>query len=478
MSLNPPTTTASRRRRADAKRSLVRRDAAVEHPSGNPTNSAANLAREAGVGIGATPRAGRRPGADGHPERRPAIIVGVSLLAGLVAAFALIAIPFAGGRESTITGAILLGFAFGWALLAVLSARFTDRPQRWAAIPAAAMGIPAVGLIVLAPGPAALSTLGWVWPPSLLALVIWMIVYLRRQPPSRTRPWLLYPVFGVLALAAVGGGYETLQSSTERAPAPLAGSRLLDVGGHRLNIRCTGSGSPTVVLEPGLGESASAMARWIAPDVARTTRVCAYDRADHGRSQAAPAKHADAARDLHVLLERAHVPGPYVIAGHSLGGMFALSYAHRYPAQVSGVVLLDSMHPHQDNAFAGTDRLLAVVPTLARTGLARILVDPKEGKPTTQARQLVRDIAEMPAELNRAAKLTSLGDRPLAVVTAGKGSAAGWPGQQNDLARLSSNSVHRTVADSTHASLIDDKSDAAQSSRAVRDIVKAVRSGG
>jgi pimeloyl-ACP methyl ester carboxylesterase len=231
------------------------------------------------------------------------------------------------------------------------------------------------------------------------------------------------------------------------------------------------------VLEPGLGESASAMARWIAPDVARTTRVCAYDRAGHGRSQAAPAKHADAARDLQVLLERAHVPGPYVIAGHSLGGMFALSYAHRYPAQVSGIVLLDSMHPRTSSSL-GMDRLLALVPTLSRTGLARVFFDPKEGKPTTQARQFVRDVAEMPNELNRAAKLASLGDRPLAVITAGEGSAAGWPGQQDDLATLSSNSIHRTVADSTHASLVDDKSDAAQSSRAVRDIVKAVRLGG
>jgi hypothetical protein len=141
-------------------------------------------------------------------------------------------------------------------------------------------------------------------------------------------------------------------------------------------------------------------------------------------------------------------------------------------------VLLDSMHPHQGSAFVGTDRLLAVVPTLARMGLALVLCDPKEGKPTTQASQFVRDIAEMPAELNRAAKLASLGDRPLAVVTAGKGNAARWPGQQYDLATLSSNSVHRRVAGSTHQSLIDDKSDAAQSSRAVRDIVKAVRAGG
>jgi pimeloyl-ACP methyl ester carboxylesterase len=104
--------------------------------------------------------------------------------------------------------------------------------------------------------------------------------------------------------------------------------------------------------------------------------------------------------------------------------MFALTYAQRYPAQVGGIVLLDSMHPNQDNAFAGTDRVLAVVPTLARMGLARVFSDPKKGKPTTQASQFARDVHEMPAELNRAAKLASLGDRPLAVLTAGTGSAA------------------------------------------------------
>jgi pimeloyl-ACP methyl ester carboxylesterase len=217
------------------------------------------------------------------------------------------------------------------------------------------------------------------------------------------------------------------------------------------------------------------MARWIAPDVARTATVCAYDRAGHGRSDAAPAQGADAAHDLHVLLGRAHVPGPYVLAGHSLGGMFALSYAHRYPAQVGGVVLLDSMHPHQHNAFAGTDRLLAVVPTLARMGLARLLADPKDGRPTKQAAEFVRDVDAMPAQLDRAAKLTSLGDRPLAVLTAGTGSEPGWTGEQNDLATLSTNSIHRTVARATHQSLIDDKSDAAQSSRAIGDVVRAVQ---
>jgi pimeloyl-ACP methyl ester carboxylesterase len=334
------------------------------------------------------------------------------------------------------------------------------------------MALTGAGLIIMAPGAAALTALGWVWPPLLLALVVWMIVHARRQS---FHAWLLYPVFGVLALAAIGGAYETVRNATDPALAQVAGSRLINVGGHRLNIRCTGSGSPTVVLEPGLGESARAMARWIAPNVARTTTVCVYDQAGHGRSDAAPAGGVDAARDLHLLLQRARVPGPYVLAGHSLGGMFVLSYAHRYPAQVAGVTLLDSMHPHQHNAFAGTDRALAIVPTLARVGLARVFSDPKDGKPTTQAAQLVRDVNAMPAELGRAAKLRSLGDRPLVVLSAGTGSAAGWAAEQNDLAKLSSNSVHRTVAGATHASLIENDNDAGQSTRAITDVVTAVQ---
>jgi pimeloyl-ACP methyl ester carboxylesterase len=419
------------------------------------------------------------PAAEPSPRRRPAVVVAGSLIAGLAAAVALVAGPLAGGGEAVITGGLLLGFAAGWALLAVLSARFTDRPQRWAAVPAAAMGITATGLIALAPGASTLSALGWVWPPLLLVLVTWMILRARRRPASRLQPWLLYPIFAALALTAIGGGYQTLRTTTDEPVAHVAGSRLIDVGdGRRLYIRRAGSGGPTVVLEPGLGESARAMARLIAPEVARTTTVVVYDRAGHGRSDAEPAAGVDAARDLHVLLRRAHVPGPYVLAGHSLGGMFALSYAHRYPAQVGGIVLLDSMHPHQHNAFARMDPLLALVPTLARTGLASLLFDRKDGDPTAQARQVVRDVEEMPAELNRAAKLTSLGNKPLIVLSAGTGSLPGWAAQQNDLARLSTNSVHRTIAGATHASLINDQVDAAQSSRAIREIVKAVQRAG
>lgn len=396
-----------------------------------------------------------------HKPRQWPVLAG-SLLAGLAAAATLVAGPFAGARESVITGALLLGFAVGWALLAAFSAR-------WAKVPAVAMAAAGAALVILQPD--AGQALAWIWPPLLLALVVWMVTRARRQPAR----WMLYPVFAVLALAAVGGGYETVSTATAPAVSP-AGHRLVDVGGgRRLSIHCTGSGGPAVVLEPGLGEPASAMARRIAPSVARTTTVCVYDRAGHGRSDPAPAGGADPARDLHALLERAHVPGPYVLAGHSLGGILALDYARRYPTDVGGIVLLDSMHPHQTNVFAGTDRLLALVPTLARTGLARLFFDPAEGDPVVQATQLVRDIEEMPAALNRAAKLTSLGDLPLAVVTAGTGSRAGWAAQQADLARLSSRVIRRTVPGSTHASLVEDPADAAESSRAITDIVRTER---
>ena len=417
--------------------------------------------------------------ASNHPQtrkQRHTMILAGSMFGGLLAAIALVTIPFAGARESVITGAILLGFALGWALLAGLSARFTDKPQRWALVPAAAMALTAAGLLAFEPGSAAITSLGWVWPPLLAALVVWMVVSARRDAPSTSRRWLLYPVFAVLALVAFGGGYETLRNATDPTVALAAGHRLVDVGGHRLDITCTGTGGPTVVLEPGLGETSSAMSRWIAPDVARTTRICSYDQAGHGLSEPAPGGNADAARDLHVLLERSGVPGPYVIAGHSLGGLFALSYADRYPEQVAGIVLLDSMHPHQSSPLAGASSLLAVVPTLARTGIARLFLDPKDGSPTAQARQFALDVERMLGEQNRAAQLRSLGGRPLIVVTAGKGNASGWGAQQDDLATLSSSSDHRTVAGATHQSLIDDESDAAASGKAIRDIVSSVRS--
>ena len=439
------------------------------------------------------------PGRDAAaPERHQGHIgriVAGTLIGGLVGGGALVAIPFAGAPEYVISGSVLLAFAGAWAMLATLSERWTDQPQRWAIAPAIFMGVGGLIILVLAPTG---NEAGWIWPPALLALVVWMFVRARRDLHSRTRIWLLYPVFVVLLLCAVGGIYETYRERVDRGNYAMRG-RLIDVGGHKLHIRCTGSGSPTVVLEPGLGEPSTAMA-WIAPDVASVTRVCVYDRAGRGWSEAAgePQDGVQTATDLHTLLRRAGEKGPFVLAGHSAGGIYVLNFAHRYPDEVAGVVLLDSMHPEQYTRISSWPtfyetfrRVSAVLPSLSRLGAGRILYRGAYGGLPAQARdeqrafwstprhaRSVRDeFSELRTAMTQAKALTSLGDRPLIVVTARQDAEGGWFAAQNDLARLSTNTLHRVLDDATHAMLVEDKATAARSSRAIRDVVDAIRTG-
>ena len=148
-----------------------------------------------------------------------------------------------------------------------------------------------------------------------------------------------------------------------------------------MHLNCAGTGSPTVVLENGLGETSPIWDR-ITSAAGRTTRVCAYDRAGQGWSGDAPTPQdgLQIAADLHTLLDRAHESGPYVLVGHSTGGAYALTYAARYPAEVAGMVLLDSASPYQFTAlpdyagsYAASRRLTALLPSLARLGLARVV---------------------------------------------------------------------------------------------------------
>ena len=152
-----------------------------------------------------------RPGDGSEPARKGHIgrIVAGSLATGLIAALLLALAPFISPDENDVTGAVLCGFAVGWVMLALLSTRFTDQPQRWAAAPALFMGLG--GLLLIGFGSSSRGVLNWVWPPVLLALVIWMFVRSRRQLQSRTRRWLLYPVLAVLLVASVGGGQRSLQ---------------------------------------------------------------------------------------------------------------------------------------------------------------------------------------------------------------------------------------------------------------------------
>jgi pimeloyl-ACP methyl ester carboxylesterase len=146
----------------------------------------------------------------------------------------------------------------------------------------------------------------------------------------------------------------------------------VDVGGHQLHLYCTGEGSPTVVLEaPVAGMSASW--GWIQLEIAETTRVCSYDRAGLGWSEAGdlPFDPATVPAQLRTLLERAEEPGPYVLAGQGLGAELALLDAERLGDQAVALVMINRPATEQPSERARTTRLVTISPWLARAGVLR-----------------------------------------------------------------------------------------------------------
>jgi pimeloyl-ACP methyl ester carboxylesterase len=253
-----------------------------------------------------------------------------------------------------------------------------------------------------------------------------------------------------------------------------------------------------VILFNGLGERTPSWA-WVQGDVARETRVCVFDRAGQGWSGKAPGRQ-DAhqlSADVRGLLAVANVPGPYVLAGHSVGGTYALAYAMEYPKDVAGVALIDSSTPYQfdlptySRFYSLWRRASALLPTLARAGVARVYSLntfsslPPDARHAARAfgsspRELRADrdeFAQLPTVFRQDKALTSLGGKPLFVLSADVGELPRWPAAQEKLAGLSTNSVHQTVHGATHAALVDDKKYAAFSSRAIDAVVRSVRTG-
>jgi pimeloyl-ACP methyl ester carboxylesterase len=238
---------------------------------------------------------------------------------------------------------------------------------------------------------------------------------------------------------------------------------------------------------------------WITPAVARDTRVCVYDRAGRGWSDLAdtPQHAAQIATDLHTLLQRGQVPGPYVLAGHSFGGLYMLAFAARYPDEVAGMVLVDSTAPASqpgaassgDDTFPVLDRVSALVSASARPGLGRLFGHfAADGLPPRSAgeararsatasaiRSTIDEYVQASASVKQAASLSDFAAKPLVVLTAGSGHDAGWAAAQNHLAGLSTNSSHRVIAGATHEALIADEKPAAATTQAILDVVAAVR---
>ena len=153
--------------------------------------------------------------------------------------------------------------------------------------------------------------------------------------------------FLLLAMTAVG-------QQKDKKPTYSPPGKLVDVGGFHLHLNCTGKSGPAVVLIAGAGDFSF---DWglVQPDVSRFTRVCSYDRAGLAWSEPGPTPRTmrQEVFELHTLLEVARVKAPYVLVGHSIGGLIARSYAEQYAGEVAGMVLVDSTHEDTTLLYQG-----------------------------------------------------------------------------------------------------------------------------
>lgn len=275
----------------------------------------------------------------------------------------------------------------------------------------------------------------------------------------------------MLLLALCGAGYEAVAASMDARKYPPPGE-LVDVSGYRLHLHCMGQGGPTVILESGSGAPSP---NWslVQPEVAKFARACTYDRAGYGWSDPAdtPRSGDQIVDDLHALLNKAKVDGPYILVGHSLGGMYARLYADRHPERVAGMVLIDARHEDFTameaqggrSSLPGTATLITVS-ALARTGVVRALLSlgvgsqeigrlPEAQRPGARAvlarPQLYSSVYEeflgLPGVERDLRAVQPLGSKPLAVLVQGKrGTSApsdeNWMALQRKHAELSGNS--------------------------------------
>ena len=235
----------------------------------------------------------------------------------------------------------------------------------------------------------------------------------------------------MLAVACGGGG------------GPV--SRLVDVGGHRLNIRCSGEGAPAVVLGSGL---ASDNHDWgpVEERISEFTRVCSYDRAGLGESDSAGSTPTGqtASDELHALVSKVGLPGPVVVVGHSYGGLVAQLYAAEHPQNTGALVLVDCLQG---------DNLVSAEEILGEQAMA-LLVSGMQSNP---------EDVDLLTSFDQVSTIEDLGDLPLTVITAGRPDlppfivveiraslADSWLESQRDLVQLSTAGVHIIAQESGH----------------------------
>jgi pimeloyl-ACP methyl ester carboxylesterase len=315
--------------------------------------------------------------------------------------------------------------------------------------------------------------------------------------------WRIGLAILILLVGAAGTGLifqvVATRNNQQKFPAP---GELVDVGGYQLHINCFGEGSPTIILDAFSGGSS---ASWglVQPEIAQSTRVCSYDRAGAGWSERGPIPRDmnQQVPELHALLARAQIDGPYVLVGHSYGGRIARVYAKAYPREVIGMVLVDPGRLDDDPRFppqyhknnAAEQRLITVARWLAPFGVARLFRPQSEyyDLPAQQAaasdsfgvtpkffQTIIDEFRAHPQTLAQEREVTSLGSMPLIVVSAtapDDQTRRVWTEINGELAELSTNRVHRAVPGATHESLVWEIDHAQVTIDAIRRVLDSAR---
>ena len=286
----------------------------------------------------------------------------------------------------------------------------------------------------------------------------------------------------IVGLSAAGATYEAIAAGGDATAYPPPG-RLVDVGGYSLHIQCVGTGSPTVVLESGLG-GMSLDWNLVQKEMGQTTRVCSYDRAGMGWSDPGPQPRTPGqiACELHTLLAKAGIPAPYVLVGHSVGGKNVRMFALQHPDEVAGMVLVDARSEVADSpgASAASHDLQKVTGSewslyglVRRVGLVR-LIGASQWGPLTLSEQTRTELAllatgqrgldataaeslAMTADNAELRAAPSLGDRPLIVLAADESmnTTPRWPEAQHQQAAMSTNGRLIVVEGSGHYIQLD-----------------------
>lgn len=315
-----------------------------------------------------------------------------------------------------------------------------------------------------------------------------------RSVKQRLKPFAI----GALTLAICGFLYEQTGRWIDHRRYPQIGQSV-NIGGRSLNIYCSGEGGPTVIFESGHSQPGLS---WllVQRQVAQFTRACWYDRAGYGWSDPGgrPNYTKDTVRDLRALLHTAHIPGPYVLVGHSLGGFTARYYRHEFPDEVAGMVLVDASHENIRTIEKVEDvgpTIFVVEEAIARLlgpiGLFRLSATAPDSPPRGMTREEWAEIAalqwqmksqiailhELPFEANagpvrRLGDMGEPGDFPLIVLTAGRSASPGWLRLQEGLTHISTRGQQYVIERSGHMMPFDAPDEIVF---AVREILTSLR---